>query len=116
MCWEREIRVNFRVQYLTPFYLFIEQPLALISPLNRAMIQAHQQGRRTSDGGGPNVCAECGKGFKSKNALLDHEHVHKGATTCPFCGRICSTKGNLKQHLVKHLTYDYSAGGYLSYI
>ncbi len=46
-------------------------------------------------------CDICGREFKTRNALLDHEHMHKGNTTCGECGRICSTRGNLKQHLAK---------------
>ncbi|TRY61961.1 hypothetical protein TCAL_08408 [Tigriopus californicus] len=55
----------------------------------------------SSKGPGILACGYCGKTFKRRNGLLDHEHMHKGTTICHICQRVCSTRGNLKQHLLK---------------
>uniref|UniRef100_UPI00358EAAA8 sal-like protein 3 isoform X2 n=1 Tax=Myxine glutinosa TaxID=7769 RepID=UPI00358EAAA8 len=56
-----------------------------------------QRGRNT-------VCNICGKAFPYQSALEIHyrSHTKERPFVCPICQRGCSTKGNLKQHMLTH--------------
>ena len=52
----------------------------------------------------PFICQNCGKGFKHKANLTDHERIHTGERRhqCPECPKKFQTGSNLKTHMLVH--------------
>lgn len=52
------------------------------------------------------LCSECGKSFKTLNALKSHMLCHdkegKNQVKCDICGIVCKNSLNLKQHMRIH--------------
>ncbi|CAH0389747.1 unnamed protein product [Bemisia tabaci] len=45
------------------------------------------------------TCDRCERSYTRHTSYLAHIKTHTGETNCTFCGKVFSTKGNLKQHL-----------------
>lgn len=68
--------------------------------LQRHVMRVHTKG---------NACQYCGKKFRNKKHMLDHEAVHTGEIryTCEFCGLKCRSNGNYLGHKRKKHPVEY---------
>ena len=68
---------------------------------NKSMNQHMQRRHKINPPEKKNKCQYCGKGFISKNSLLDHENTHTGARPhlCKFCGKGFANSGAYSNHV-----------------
>ncbi|KAM9323837.1 zinc finger protein 711 [Gastrophryne carolinensis] len=74
--------------------------------LNRHLLAAHGKDF-------PNVCADCGKGFRHPSELKKHLRTHTGEKPyeCLACPFRCADQSNLKTHVRSHHGSDPPFGG-----
>ncbi|XP_065347561.1 zinc finger protein 501-like [Cloeon dipterum] len=88
---------GFSLTPLTPVRVETEQPLS-------SSLHPGRKPTRLGDER-PYACLACGKAFKQKATLNQHERIHTGAKpySCPECGKCFRQQSNLTQHLRIHV-------------
>ena len=72
---------------------------------SRATMEMHQRSCGVQDC--PHNCVTCGKGYHSKQALLQHLKVHQPPAsvedrTCPDCKQVCNLVKTMREHRATH--------------
>ena len=74
--------------------------------VSRATMEMHQSSSGSQDY--PHNCATCGKGYHSKQALLQHLKTHQPPTsveerTCPDCKQVFNLVKTMRKHRAMHI-------------